>query len=158
MARVLATLLGSSALALVVAAPASADHLPTVFGIAQQGPLDVSSSVLVSHRDVDMRGGWTNESLPCTAWRSLDVRVEILYLPRGGTTFRRFRERRIRPVQNCAEGGPNMGFTLSGRGVGLACPDGAWRPGRYDFTTWTVHRATRVRAIAGVSFANQGRC
>lgn len=158
MPRVLAPLLASSALALALAAPASAEHLPTVFGIAERGPLIVSSSVLVFHRDVDMRGGWTNESISCREWRSLDVRVEVFYQPRGATTFRRFRERRIRPVQNCAEGGPNMGFTLSARRVGFACPNGAWRPGRYDFTTRTLHRATRVRAIAGVSFARRGRC
>jgi hypothetical protein len=158
MARVLSTLLLASVAALALAAPASAEHLPTVFGIAQRGSLDVSSSVLVFHRGVDMRGGWTDESIPCTAWRSLDVRVEIDYVPRGGTTFRRFRERRIQPVQNCAEGGPNMGFSLSARRTGLACPDGTWRPGRYDLTTWTLHRATRVRAIAGVSFAKRSGC
>jgi hypothetical protein len=157
-ARALSTLLFSTALAAVLAAPASAEHLPSAFGVADRGQLTVSSSVLVFHRGADMRGGWTDESIACMAWRSLDVRIEIDYVRPGGTTFGRFRERRIQAVQNCAEGGPNTGFSISARRAGMACPDGSWRPGRYDFTTWARHRATGVRAIASLAFAERSGC
>ena len=143
--------------ALSLAAPAGALHLPLTFGIAHRGTLEVSSSVVVGHRDVDMRGGWNNTALSCRQWRSLDVRIEIDYAPPAGG-LRVIRDRRIRPVQNCAEGGPNMGFTIAARRFRLACPDGTWKPGRYGLTTRTLHRASGLRAIGALDWTKRGRC
>ncbi len=143
---------------LVAAAPAYASHTPTTFGIARSGTLEVSSSVLVDHRVVDMRGGWVDESINCTAFRQLRVRVEVFRQPPGSSTFQRFRRTRIRPVQNCAEGGPNMGFSLTARRLNMDCPNGTFRPGRYDFVTRVRHTATGVVSIGSVSFTKTAGC
>ncbi len=145
------------ALAALAAAPvAAADHLPATFAIARDGDLDVSASILVSHKATDMRGGWTKESLGCAAWRQLDLRIEIFRVAGGTTQSRSFR--RKRPVQNCAEGGPNMGFTKTASGIGMACASGKWKPGRYDMVTRVKHTATGVTAIASTSFKITAAC
>ena len=51
-------------------------------------------------------------------------------------------------VDNCAEGGPNVGFTLNARANGFGCPNGKWRPGDYSFTTRTVEQASGLEATA----------
>jgi hypothetical protein len=144
--------------ALVAAAPAGATHLPGTFAVARTGQLEVSSSVLVGHRDVDMRGGWTHSGIPCTQFRRLIVRVSVEFSPLRGPGPRIVRRTRDTAVRNCAEGGPNVGFTFSARGLGFGCPDGRWRPGHYAFLTTTRHAATGTRAIASLFFMKPGRC
>ncbi len=143
--------------AILVAAPvASAAIDPGTFAIARDGQLIVSSSVLVTGRAVEMMGGWTNDAQQCSLERRLNVRVLIDRVRAGNTT--RFTDQTSGRVQNCAEGGPNFGFQLQAADVGMACPDGSWRPGRYDYVTNTLHRARGLRAIATLFFRETDPC
>ncbi len=148
-------LVGAVAGALVAAAPALAE--PEVFAVAVDGDLQVSSSILVSAKATDMRGGWLNETLPCAAWRRLRVSIDVERVP-GSGGGRVVRKSKSQAVQNCAEGGPNMGFSLTARRLGMACPDGSWKPGRYSLATTTVHLATGLKAIASVGWRKRGSC
>ena len=62
------------------------------------------------------------------------MRIDLVR-PNGRTS--RVRRSRVGLVQNCAEGGPNFGFDLRPRALGLGCADGRWAPGRYALTTIT---------------------
>ena len=59
---------------------------------------------------------------------------------------------------NCAEGGPNVGFTFSPAEVDMACPNGSWKPGRYDFLTRTRHVRSGVVAVATLSWTKKKAC
>ena len=149
--------LGAVAAATLAAAPtASAALDPGAFGVAQDGALVVSSSVLVGGRNVEMMGGWVNESQPCSHRRRLQVDVLIDRVRSGNTT--RFQDSKAGLVGNCAEGGPNFGFQLRAADVGMACPNGKWRPGRYTFNTDTLFRARGLTAIASLSWHNTKAC
>jgi hypothetical protein len=141
--------------ALFAAAPALAE--PEVFASAVDGDLMVSSSILVSARATDMRGGWLNETLPCASWRKLKVSIIVERVPGSGGA-RVVRKSKSRLVMNCAEGGPNMGYSLSARTLGMACPDGTWKPGRYSLATTTKHLATGLEAIASLGWRKRGAC
>jgi hypothetical protein len=67
-----------------------------------------------------------------------------LVSPAGKTT--RVRRWRSGLVDNCAEGGPNFGFDLSPKELGMGCPGGRWRPGRYSMTTTTLDRRSGLSA------------
>jgi hypothetical protein len=149
--------LGAVVTAVLVSAPiASAATDPGTFAVARKGHLLVSSSVLVGNRDVEMMGGWVNDSMSCARHRRLDVRVIIDRVRRGNS--KRFRDETSGLVQNCAEAGPNFGFQLTASQVGMACPDGSWRPGQYSFATNTLHRASGLRAIASLFFRERDHC
>ena len=141
--------------ALAVALPASAE--PEVFASAVDGDLMVSSSILVSGRATDMRGGWVKESLPCSTIRRLKVAIIVERVPGSGGA-RVVRKSKSRLVMNCAEGGPNMGFNLTARSLGMNCPDGRWKPGRYSLATTTTHLATGLKAIASLGWRKSGAC
>ena len=144
-------------LAMLAAAPgASAAEDPGTFASARDGQLTVSSSVLVSNRRVEMMGGWINESQSCTTRRRLTVTIEINRT--RGQSGQGFGEQVSGLVENCAEGGPNLGFQLRASDAGMACPDGTWKPGRYDFSTNTLHRARGLRAIADLFFRETDPC
>jgi hypothetical protein len=146
------------AASLATAAPAAAAPAlePGTFGSVRKGSLLVSSSVLVTRKNVDMMGGWTNDRVICTATRRLTVRI-LIDRVRGQKTDR-IRRHKTGRVTNCAEGGPNFGFQIRAADVGLACPNGAWRPGRYDFVTTTRHHSSGLRAIATLFFRIAERC
>jgi hypothetical protein len=145
------------ALAALAAAPvASADHLPSVFSTAHDGNLDVSSSILVSHKATDMRGGWINESVGCDQWRRLVVRIAIFRSVGSTTRTRSFHK--STPAPNCGEGGPNVGFSKTASSLGMACADGRWKPGRYDMVTRTRFVATGLTSIASVGFRVTAAC
>jgi hypothetical protein len=149
--------LGAVVTAVLASAPtASAAVDPGTFAAARKGHLLVASSVLVGNREVEMMGGWVNDSMSCARQRRLDVRVLIDRVRRGSTD--RFRDEISALVQNCAEGGPNLGFVLRARDVDMACPDGTWKPGQYTFVTNTLHRASGLRAIASLFFRERDRC
>ncbi|MGI8605820.1 MAG: hypothetical protein ACR2L0_01500 [Gaiellaceae bacterium] len=137
--------------------PALASAEPATFATARDGSLDVTSSIFVTSRAVDQRGGWIDESKPCTAFRALRVRAEIHFTRPNGTGVHRTRTRRS-AVMNCAEGGPNLGFTRRATSAGLACPDGRWRPGRYDFVTRTTHLASGLVSLGTLSWIRRGIC
>ena len=144
----------AAAASLATAPAAVAD--PGTFAAARQGSLLVASSALVTNRNAEMMGGWNNDRVTCAATRRLTVRI-LIDRVRGGNTDR-VRRRKTGRVTNCAEGGPNFGFVIRAADVGLACPDGSWRPGRYDFVTNTRHHSSGLRAIASLFFRVSDPC
>lgn len=145
-------LLVPAAAALLVPASAAAQtSSPGTFAIAERGSLQVASSILVERRVADMRGGWTNDRVSCRASHQLRVKIEI-HRSVGGNAGGDVERSKTGPVTNCAEGGPNFGFTIRAADVGLACPNRAWRPGRYDFVTRTRDRKGGLRATATLFF------
>ena len=147
------------ALAIVVmsAAPAAAADEPSAYGVAQQGSLKVVADVLLEPRGGEMKGVWLNNALPCSARRLLIVRIDIDLVRPGGTTSRVRRSRSGR-VDNCAEGGPNFGYELDPRALGLGCADGRWAPGRYALTTRVTDTASGLRASASLYRQVTRRC
>jgi hypothetical protein len=117
----------------------------------------VTSSVLVTSRAVDQFGGWTDESKPCTAFRVLRVTAEIFRTRPNGTGQHRIRTKR-HAMMNCAEGGPNLGFSRTAASVGLACADGRWKPGFYEFVTRTKHLASGLVSLASLGWNRRGTC
>ncbi len=136
--------------------PALATHEPFAFGDASRGSLRVVSGAFVGTSVADLRGVWLDETKTCNTWRSLRVAVLIDY-SRGSVT-RRVARQRTGAIRNCAEGGPNFGFSLRARAVGLACPNGRWKPGFYTFVVRTLHRATRLEATVSLGWNNRARC
>jgi hypothetical protein len=149
----ISTAVAGAALAI---APAAAVADPNTFASAKRGKLLVSSSVLVGNRNAEMMGGWNNPRVACNVDRRLTVRI-LIDRVRGGNTDR-VRRKKTGPVTNCAEGTPNFGFVIRAADVGLACPDGSWRPGLYTYVTNTFHHASRLRAIGTLFFRVSDPC
>ena len=137
--------------------PALASAEPSTFATARKGTLDVTSSIFVTSKAVSQYGGWTDDSKSCTAFRALRVTTEIFRTRPDGTGQHRIKTVR-RAMMNCAEGGPNLGFDRTAASVGLACPDGRWKPGRYDFVTRTKHLASGLIALGTLSWIRGGSC
>jgi len=146
--------LGKAALLLGIAAVATGE--PTAFGTARLGSLTVTTSVLVSAKAADMRAVWNDTKVPCTVSRGLRVRVLVDRVS-GGKTKRIVRSGTFRDP-NCAEGGPNVGFTIKARSVGLACPNGRWKPGLYHFFTRAKEPKRELEASASLDWTNSRRC
>lgn len=142
---------------LVAAGAAEAAGEPSVFAAARIGNLDVVSGAVVSPKSADLRGVWTDETQPCSQTRLLTVRASIDRVPFGGTGTRVERKGTFKTM-NCAEGGPNMGFTLNAKAIGYGCPNGRWKPGIYTFTTTSVDHRKRLRAVASVGWENKVPC
>jgi hypothetical protein len=149
------TLTAGAAL-VALALPTAAAAETSAFAEAKRGQLRVLSSVLLTWRAVDMMGGWLHGGQPCTTERRLRVVVQV-FRTRGGTT-NDFRDSVTAKRMNCAEGGPNLGFQLDAADTGFACPNGAWRPGRYDFVTRTKHLASGVVSVASLGWNKQATC
>jgi hypothetical protein len=144
-------------LALGLAAPAGAADLPSASGMAQRGSLKVVSNVLLNPSGGEMKGVWLDGKRGCLDRRTLRVAIQIdLVSPAGKTT--RIRRSRTGVVDNCAEGGPNFGFDLSPRALGLGCANGRWRPGRYSLNTKTTHVASGLIAQASLYHQVTRRC
>ena len=129
---------------------------PAAFGTARLGSLTVTASVLVAAKAVEMRGVWNDTKVPCTVNRPLRVRVLVDRVA-GGKTTRVRRAGTFRDT-NCAEGGPNVGFTLKARAVGLACPNGRWKPGLYHFLTRAKEPKRQLEASASLDWTNTRPC
>jgi hypothetical protein len=130
-------------------ASALAADLPSTIGVAERGTLKVVSNVLLTATGGEMKGVWLDRARPCRERRRLTVRLEIdLVKPNGAT--QRARYVKFGPVANCAEGGPNFGFDLRPRALGMGCADGSWAPGRYAITTRAVEGRTRLQASASL--------
>jgi hypothetical protein len=141
----------------VLALSATAGAEFNSFAEARRGSLHVLSSVLVSGHSVDIRGGWFNTSLSCTTSRRLRVRAEIQRTTAHSSAITG--TAKTGRVMNCAEGGPNFGFTISpSEAAGMACPDGSWKRGGYDFLTRTRHVRSGVVAVATLSWRNREAC
>jgi hypothetical protein len=144
--RLLAVAVG---VALALAVPAAAVDQPAAYGVAQRGTLKVVAAVLLSERGGEMKGVWLDGRRGCLDRRTLRVAIQIdLVSPAGKTT--RARRSRTGFVDNCAEGGPNFGFDLSPRALGMGCANRRWRPGRYSLTTKVTHVASGLIAQASL--------
>ena len=146
-----------AALAFVLVAPALAADVPAAYGIAQRGSLKVVSGVLLSPTGGEMKGVWLDGKRGCLDKRRLTVAIQIdLVSPAGKTT--RVKRSRTGSVDNCAEGGPNFGFDLVPKALGLGCANGRWRPGRYSLTTKTIHLASGLMAQASLYHHATRKC
>ena len=144
-------------IALALASPAAAVDEPGAFGMAQRGTLKVVAGVLLSERGGEMKGVWLDGKRGCLDRRTLRVAIQIdLVSPAGKTT--RIRRSRTGFVDNCAEGGPNFGFDLVPRTLGMGCANGRWRPGRYSLTTKVTHVASGLIAQASLYRQVTRRC
>ena len=103
------------------------------------------------------RGVWTDTKVPCSAQRKLTVKALIDYVDKAGKTHRLILTKAFKDG-NCAEGGPNVGFTVSAGQAVLNCPNGAWKPGQYQFVTTTTEPVRKLKAIASVGWTKPGRC
>jgi hypothetical protein len=131
--------------------------LPSALGVAKHGPLRAHDVILLGAKDVTLLGGWENPAVPCAESRLIDVDVLVQRTaPSGGGRF--VRRNKSGVTMNCAEGGPNFGFTLSATGLRMACPDGSWARGRYDFVIHTLVRSGTLRATASMTWPNPTTC
>jgi hypothetical protein len=144
-------------LALAAAAPAVAADLPEATGMAQRGSLKVVSRVLLSPTGGEMKGVWLDGKATCLTKRTLRVSIQIDLVSGAGKTTRIARAR-TGFVDNCAEGGPNFGFTVTPTGLGMACANGRWTPGRYVFVVRTFDPISQLRAVATLSYQETRRC
>lgn len=132
---------------LLLSLPAAAAELPAAYGIAQRGSLKVVSGVLLNPTGGEMKGVWLDGKKGCLDTQRLRVAIRIdLVSPPGKTT--RVARSREGAVDNCAEGGPNFGYDLVPKALGLGCSNGRWRPGRYSLTTKVTHLASGLTAQA----------
>ena len=144
-------------LGLTLATSAIAADLPAAYGMAQRGSLKVVSVVRLEPSGGEMKGVWLDGKKGCLDRRTLRVAIHIdLVSPAGKTT--RVRRSRTGFVDNCAEGGPNFGFDLSPRALGMGCSNGRWRPGRYSLNTKTTHVASGLIAQASLYHQITRRC
>jgi len=63
-----------------------------------------------------------------------------------------------RPRDELRRRGPNFGFTISPSDADMACPNGSWKPGRYDFLTRTRHIRSGVVAVATLGWTKKKAC
>ena len=144
-------------LVLGLAASATAADQPAAYGIAQRGSLKVVSVVRIEPAGGEMKGVWIDGKRGCLDRRTLRVAIHIdVVSPAGKTT--RVRRSRTGYVDNCAEGGPNFGFDLAPRALGMGCANGRWRPGRYSLNTKTTHVASGLIAQASLYYQVTRRC
>jgi len=147
---------GVAALVTAAGASAAADWPPSASGSARLGTLSVTSGIVLSPTNADLRGVWQDTSVRCTVSRRLKVQVDIFYR-RGVASSHRRRVGTFLDA-NCAEGGPNVGFTLTARSLGYACPNGRWKLGELDFVVRTTEPTRGLRATASLGRANTTRC
>ena len=134
----------------------AANEPPSTIGAARLGSLTVTSAAYVSPKAVELMGVWNDPSAPCSASRRLRMRVAVDFIPAGGKP-RVVRRTGVFTSANCAEGGPNVGFTLTARKLGCACANGTWKPARYNFVTETTEPRRGLKAIASVNWLNPRR-
>ena len=142
---------------LVFAIPAFAADEPGTYGVAQRGSLKVVSGVLLTPTGGEMKGVWLDEKQNCLTRRTLRVAIEIDLVSPAGKTTRVKRDKKAL-VDNCAEGGPNFGFDLAPKALGLGCANGRWKPGRYAMTTRTTHVRSGLVAAASLYRQVTRRC
>jgi hypothetical protein len=144
-------------LVLGLAASAAAADQPAAFGMAQRGSLKVVSVVRIEPAGGEMKGVWLDGKKGCLDRRTLRVAIQIDLVSAAGKTTR-VRRSRTGFVDNCAEGGPNFGFDLAPRALGMGCANGRWRPGRYSLNTKTTHVASGLIAQASLYYQVTRRC
>lgn len=143
-------------LALVAALVLLAAEPPSATAVAERGSQKVVARVLLSERGGELKATWYDTRRPCTAERRLRASY-LVDLVAGGKTTRRQRAR-TGPVPNCAEGGPNFGFDVTARRLGMACPSGRWKPGRYAIVVRAYDAVSGLRAVASLYHQETRRC
>ena len=156
-ARLLATTACLLALTAAGIAAAAAVEPPQASGDARLGSLHVTSGIIVYAKSAGLRGVWEDTKVKCSVSRRLTVQADVYYRPFGKPGSHRRRAGTFLDA-NCAEGGPNVGFTITARQLGYACPNGTWKPGRIDFVVRTTEPIRGLRATASLSWANTQRC
>jgi hypothetical protein len=144
-------------LVLALASAAAAADWPGTFGMAQRGSLKIVSGVLLNPKGGEMKGVWLDARQGCLVRRTLRVEMGIDLVSAAGKTTRVKRSRSA-AVDNCAEGGPNFGYDLAPRELGMGCADGRWRPGRYSMTTKTTDMRSGLVAQASLYHQVTARC
>ena len=144
-------------LVLALASSAAAADWPGTFGMAQRGSLKVVSGVLLNPKGGEMKGVWLDAKEGCLVRRALRVEMNIDLVSAAGKTTR-IKRSRTATVDNCAEGGPNFGYDLVPRALGMGCADGRWRPGRYSMTTKTTDIRSGLIAQASLYHQVTPRC
>jgi len=139
-----------------VAGNAGAVGEPFSFATTRDGSLLLASGAIVSPKTVELMGGWLDNALACTESRELTVEVLVDRVRNGATTRRTFEKTGL--VENCAEGGPNFGFLLRARTLGMGCPLGGWRSGIYTFTTTTTDATTGIVTGTSLQWQKTNRC
>jgi hypothetical protein len=142
--------------ALAVVCTALAADRPAATAVAQRGTFKVVSSVLLSPRGAELKGVWLDAQKPCKLRRSLRVSY-LVDLVAGGKTIRR-RAAKTGLVRNCAEAGPTFGYDVTARGLGMACPTGRWKRGRYAIVVRAFDVVGRLRAVAALYYEEGRRC
>jgi hypothetical protein len=137
--------------ALVGAAGATAQDEPQAISDATFGTLHVTTAVYVTAKAVELRGVWTDKSVKCSASRKLRIHAEVNYIPKSGKP-KRFPRNGVFADANCAEGGPNVGYTITAKSLKLACPNGKWRPARYDFVVSATEPVRKLKSLADLSW------
>jgi hypothetical protein len=140
-----------------LAVPALAADEPGTFGMAQRGSLKIVSGVLLNDRGGEMKGVWLDAKRGCLVRRTLRVSIQIDLVSAAGKTTR-IKRSRTGLVENCAEGGPNFGYDLKPRALGMGCASGRWRPGRYSMITKTTDLASGLIAQASLYRQVTRRC
>ena len=133
----------------VGAAAAVVPDEPVAFAQAERGSFKVVANVLLSERGAEMKGVWLDARQGCLRKRALRVAIHIDLVNAAGKTTRVRRSRTGR-IDNCAEGGPNFGFDLVPRRIGLGCANGRWKPGRYSLVTRVTDIGTGLVAQASL--------
>jgi hypothetical protein len=146
--------IGWAALLLVSAALAA--EPPAATAVAERGSQKVVSRVLLTARGGELKGTWYDTKAACTAERRLQVSY-LTDLVVGAKTTRK-RSSKSGSAPNCAEGGPNFGFDVTARALGMACPSGRWTPGRYAITVRTFDAVSGLRAVASLYWQETSRC
>ena len=157
LARVKAGILaGLAGIAALVSSVALAADLPTATAVAEQGSLKIVSRALLAPKSAELMGVWLDARRSCNEQRQLRVSI-LVDRVRGATTTRRNRSK-TGLVTNCAEGGPNFGFTVTPSGLGMTCASGRWTPGRYVFVVRTFDPVSQLRAVATLSYQETRHC
>jgi hypothetical protein len=129
---------------------------PSSNGSAHLGSLRVTSVVSLSATNVELIGIWRDTELSCLANRKLRVHVVI----EAWSSDRSVERNGVFKMANCAapDEPEGVGFTLTARSLGLACPTGAWKPGRYTFLLQTTEPKRGLKATAFLPWVKPGRC
>ena len=135
------------ALAVASSAAAAVDR-PAATAVAERGTLKVVSRALLDDRGGELMGTWLEARSRCSTARRLRVSYEIDLVLASGKTIRRRPPAKTGTFRGCPEGGPNFGFLVRARALGMACANASWRPGRYSITVRTADVRTGLTASA----------
>ena len=144
----------SAAAASLATAPAAAAD-PGMFASARQGSLLVSSSALISNRNAEMMGGWTNDRVKVR--RDSQADGQDLHRPRARRPDKQRAAHQDRPGDELRGGRAELRLRHPG-GRRRTCVRGrVVAARRYDFATDTRHHSG-LHAIGSVFFRITDPC